>query len=67
LQEHKEGLNDGFTKKYKINKLVYYETFSHPDEAINREKQLKSWHRDWKINLIKEINLNFEDLAKDWE
>lgn len=67
LQEHTEGTNDGFTKKYKINKLVYYETFNKPEEAINREKQLKNWHRNWKINLIKEVNPNFEDLSKDWE
>ncbi|MFA6989297.1 MAG: GIY-YIG nuclease family protein, partial [Candidatus Gastranaerophilaceae bacterium] len=53
---------DGFTKKYNLNKLVYYEAACDIESAIMREKQLKKWHRQWKINLIKELNPTFEDL-----
>jgi putative endonuclease len=63
LFEHKFGLNDGFSKKYKTKKLVYLEEYSDIKEAIAREKQLKNWHRDWKINLIKKTNPNFEDMS----
>jgi putative endonuclease len=45
---------------------VYFECSSSIKEAINREKQLKNWHRQWKINLIKEFNPNFDDLSKNW-
>ena len=60
--EHKSGLVEGFTKRYNVDKLVYYE--SHPDlkSAIKREKQLKNWHRQWKINLIEEKNKEWKDL-----
>ena len=60
--EHKNKLADGFTKKYNIDKLVYYEIYNNPQNAIEREKQLKNWHRQWKINLIKSTNPDFEDL-----
>lgn len=60
--EHKEKFLDGFTKKYNINKLVYYEIFSEIGLAFDREKQLKKWKRDCKLNLIKKENPNFEDL-----
>ncbi len=63
--EHKNSLIDGFTKKYNIKKLVYYETFNNIDEAIRREKQLKNWHRQWKINLIESMNKEWKDLAND--
>lgn len=63
LFEHKTGLIEGFTKKYKIKKLVYLEEYSSINEAISREKQLKNWHRDWKINLIKKVNPNLKDMA----
>ncbi len=63
--EHREELVDGFSKQYKLKKLVYYEVFELPDEAIAREKQLKNWHRDWKINLIKGMNPKLEDLWKN--
>ena len=62
IWEHKNKVVEGFTKKYNLNKLVYYEITDSPESAINREKQLKRWHRQWKINLIKEQNPNFEDL-----
>jgi putative endonuclease len=54
---------EGFTKKYKIKKLVYLEEYNDIREAIAREKQLKNWHRDWKVNLIKKINPKFEDMS----
>jgi len=63
--EHKDEVIDGFSKKYKLHKLVYYETVLGPLEAIEREKQLKRWHRNWKINLIKSVNPNFDDLYEN--
>ena len=65
--EHKNKVVAGFTKKYNINRLVYYELTDSIEAAINREKQLKRWHRDWKINLIKEVNPDFRDLSLDFE
>lgn len=67
LSEHKNGLNEGFTKKYNLHKLVYYEDFNDVEQAISREKQLKNWHRLWKINLIKKLNPGFKDLSDEWE
>ena len=64
IWEHKNKFVDGFTKKYNVDKLVYYELTENIETAINREKQLKNWHRDWKIKLIKKINPNFDDLYK---
>ena len=61
--EHKTGLIDGFTKRYKTKKLVYLEEYHDIKEAIAREKQLKNWHREWKLNLIKKVNPNFNDLS----
>ena len=65
--EHKNKVVKGFTEKYNVNKLVYYELTDSIESAINREKQLKRWHREWKINLIKEMNPEFKDLSLDWE
>ena len=62
--EHKNKLVDGFTKKYNLNKLVYYETTKNIDGAIEREKQLKNWHRAWKVNLIEEFNPPWKDLSE---
>ncbi len=53
---------EGFTKKYNVDKLVYYEIYNNVEDAIRREKQLKNWHRDWKMRLIGENNPEFEDL-----
>jgi len=50
--EHKNKLVEGFTKRYNLMKLVFYEVTEDVESAISREKQLKNWHRDWKINLI---------------
>ena len=60
--EHKNGLSDGFTKKYSINLLVYYEVFDDIYNAITREKQLKKWKREWKIQLIEKFNPRWNDL-----
>ena len=60
--EHKEKMVDGFTKKYQVNKLVYFEQTASSIEAITREKQLKRWRREKKDFLIKSMNPNFEDL-----
>jgi len=62
MNEHRLGLIDGFSKKYCLNKLVYVEPFRYPNDAITREKQLKRWHREWKINLIVERNPEWIDL-----
>ncbi len=62
IYEHKEKIIAGFTQKYNVNKLVYFETYEDIGQAITREKQLKNWHRDWKIKLIKENNPEFNDL-----
>ena len=62
LYEHRNKLIEGFTKKYNLTKLVYFETFNRIEDAIRREKQLKNWHKEWKWNLIKTINPNFKDL-----
>lgn len=66
LWEHKQKLVDGFTKKYGCQKLIYFEQTENVFSAMEREKQLKNWHRDWKINLIKQENPKFEDLSADW-
>lgn len=62
VYEHKHKLVKGFTAKYNLDKLVHVETYVSPLEAIKREKQLKNWHRDWKINLIESINPEWRDL-----
>lgn len=62
VHEHKNELVDGFSKKYKLKYLVYFEETNDVKSAIAREKQLKNWHRDWKINLIKQVNPKMKDL-----
>lgn len=62
INEHKEGKAEGFTKKYNINRLVYYEAWAKPGQAIYREKCLKEWQRAWKIRLIEKDNPNWQDL-----
>lgn len=64
LYEHKNKLIDGFTKKYNINQLVYYESYSDPHTAIIREKRIKGWTRERKNNLISSINPTWTDLSK---
>ena len=62
VYQHKEKLVDGFTKKYRVHQLVYYEIHGDVHEAILREKQIKKWNRDWKINLIERENPHWCDL-----
>ncbi len=62
IYEHKNKLLDWFTKEYNLIKLVYYESYDDVDLAINREKQLKKWKREWKDNLIDKENINRKDL-----
>ena len=61
--QHREGMVDGFTKRYAVKRLVYYELFGDPSSGIQREKQLKKWNRDWKIQLIEQDNLEWRDLS----
>ena len=60
--DHKNKLVEGFTQKYSLQKLLYFEVFSSAVEAIAREKQLKLWNRDWKLRLIKKTNPDLKDL-----
>ncbi len=62
VYEHKEKMVGGFTKKYKLNKLVYYEVFEDPENAILREKQIKGGSRQKKIDLINSLNEEWQDL-----
>lgn len=62
VYEHKNDLADGFTRKYKVHTLVYYEIFEDIREAITREKQLKAWQRQWKLELIERDNSKWRDL-----
>nr|WP_310733826.1 GIY-YIG nuclease family protein [Colwellia sp. BRX8-4] len=66
VYQHKSKLTLGFTNKYNLNKLVYFESFETMYDAITREKQLKNWRRAWKKNLIEQINPNWLDLSKDF-
>ena len=66
VYEHKKGLIKGFTQKYNVNTLIYFESFKDINEAITREKNLKKWKRDWKINLIEKENKSWNDLSKGW-
>jgi putative endonuclease len=66
VSEHKQKLIPGFTKKYNITRLVYYEVFGDPWSAIGREKQIKGWLRAKKVTLIESTNPNWEDLSAGW-
>lgn len=63
VDEHKQGSNPGFTQKYHVHMLVYFETFNDPRDAIARETQLKWWKRRWKLELIESFNPEWKDLA----
>jgi putative endonuclease len=65
IYEHKNGLYKGFTKKYKLTKLIYAEQFQDITEAIHREKCLKKWKRDWKVALVNEANPEWVDLSEN--
>ena len=62
IYQHKNDLLGGFTTKYRVHSLVYYEQFHNIADAIAREKQLKKWNRKWKLNLIEKVNPQWQDL-----
>lgn len=64
--EHKNKLVPGFTSRYNLTRLVYYESFVYPDAAIRREKEIKGWLRIKKIRLIESMNPHWNDLAESW-
>ncbi len=65
IHQHKEKQVKGFTSDYGVDRLVYFEVFDSIDEAITREKRLKKWQRDWKIDLIERENPLWDDLYKE--
>ncbi len=66
IVQHKTKMFEGFTEKYDVNRLVYFETTDDVGYAIAREKKIKRWNRKWKLELIEKMNPEWEDLAKDW-
>lgn len=66
VYEHKNKLVEGFTRKYNINKLLYFETFSDIYSAIAREKTIKGWLRKKKVELVRKANPAWDDLSEDW-
>jgi len=65
VSEHKQGVIKGFTKKYNLKMLVYYEIYNDIKEAIKREKAIKKWNRKWKIELIEKMNPDWNDLYNE--
>ena len=65
LYEHRNKIIEGFTKKYNVDRLVYYELFSNAEDAIRREKEIKKWRREKKDNLIMTLNPEWKDLAEE--
>lgn len=65
--QHKNGINKGFTYRYNVNKLVYFEEHENIQDAIAREKQIKNWQRAWKIQLIESVNSDWKDLYEDMD
>jgi len=66
VYEHKNKLIDGFTKKYNISRLLYFETFGNSYSAIAREKTIKGWLRKKKIELLSQTNPHWKDISQDW-
>ena len=66
MRAHKNCLFDGFTKRYNVRQLVYYEKHASIMEAIQREKNIKKWNRRWKLRLIEEHNPGWNDLSASW-
>ena len=67
VYQHKNKLIEGFTKRYNVTRLVYVETYHDVKEAIAREKQIKSWRRSKKLDLIKSLNPTWRDLSEEWD
>jgi len=65
VRQHREGLIEGFTKRYRLERLVYFEYFNSAQAAIKQEKRLKRWRREWKIELIEKTNPTWRDLWSD--
>ncbi|MSU75302.1 MAG: GIY-YIG nuclease family protein [Candidatus Magasanikbacteria bacterium] len=65
VEQHKDGVYEGFSKRYKTNKLVYYEYYNDIKQAIHREKEIKAWRREKKIRLIESMNPTWKDLYWD--
>ncbi len=66
VYQHKKKLKEGFTKKYNLTRLAYYEEWCHPGAGIHREKEIKGWLRIKKIRLIESVNPKWKDLAEHW-
>ncbi|HAV11423.1 MAG TPA: excinuclease ABC subunit C [Candidatus Moranbacteria bacterium] len=66
IWQHKNKSVEGFTKKYNVSNLVYYETTNDVQVALQREKQLKKWNRKWKLELIEKFNPEWKDLAEEY-
>ena len=65
MEQHIKGEVEGFSKRYRLKYLVYYEEHDNPNDAIRREKQIKKWNREWKERLINEVNPEWRDLARE--
>lgn len=65
IYDHRIGKYEGFTKKYHVNRLVYYEILEDASSAVSRERQMKEWQRQWKINLTNKFNPEWKDLYSD--
>ena len=63
IKQHRAKSNPGFSGRYNVHNLVYFETIQNANNAIKREKQIKHWNRQWKVNLINDMNPNWEDLT----
>lgn len=63
--EHREGLIEGFTKRYGLKTLVWFERYDRIEDAIRREKQMKEWNRKWKLRMIEELNPEWKDLSAE--
>jgi len=66
VHQHKSGECDGFTKRYRVNRLMYYESYQYVNSCIDREKRIKKWTRSKRMALIESENPTWEDLAEDW-
>lgn len=65
VYQHKNKTIPGFTNRYNVNKLIYFEEYTSITDALAREKQLKNWHREWKLQLIKQRNPTLRDLDSE--
>ncbi len=65
IWEHKNDWVDGFTKRYAVHKFVWYEEYEDIEDAIQREKNIKRWRREWKLDLIEQMNPSWRDLYED--